>query len=65
MLRPCVLFERIKLYRHFKFYTHTDHVLYIRPKSNAEEHRNDNKPKNLSFDDPIPGLLFFQCPLTR
>ena len=23
------------------------------------------KPKNLSFDDPIPDLLFFQCPLTR
>ena len=23
------------------------------------------KPKNLSFDDLIPGLLFFQCPLTR
>jgi len=21
--------------------------------------------KNLSFDDPIPSLLFFQCPLTR
>jgi len=26
---------------------------------------NLQKTKNLSFDDPIPGLLFFQCPLTR
>jgi len=26
---------------------------------------NLQKPKNLSFNDPSPGLLFFQCPLTR
>ena len=26
---------------------------------------NLQKPKNLSFDNPVQGLLFFQCPLTR
>ena len=26
---------------------------------------NLQKPKNLSFDDPIPGLLFFHCHLIR
>ena len=24
-----------------------------------------NTQKNLSFDDPIPGLLFFQCPFDQ
>ena len=28
-------------------------------------YKKNHHAKNLSFDDPIPGLLFFKCPLTR